>query len=209
MKLLNLIYPKAKCSNCNNNLYQERAYLCELCEKDLESYQRDVEIVGEVVKGYILYKYDGIVKELIIRFKYKQHRYLGKYFASIMFERLQKMPEIFDVILPVPSHWQRKYERGFNQTEVIAKELSQLSGFPYDFEILKRVKANMPLKKLNKEERAAILNDIFTASNEKKYRVALLIDDIYTTGTTIQYCSMALYEAGFDQIIFIAFCGNY
>ncbi|MCD6435213.1 MAG: ComF family protein [Clostridiales bacterium] len=208
MNISKLIFPIVRCSYCGKKTYDGN-YLCEDCQRDLENLKRDNLIEGTLIKGHIIYEYNGIVKNLVIMYKYNQQRYLGKYFAKLMYDFIKKISIDFDVIIPVPSHWKRKLERGFNQTEIIAKELSKLMGIRYDNKILKRMGSSRALKNLNKEERESELENLFVASNKDFYKTTLLIDDIYTTGTTINYCGKALYEIGFDQVIFLSFSGNY
>ncbi len=208
MDIFKLISPAVRCSYCGKGTYDDSC-LCESCQEDLEKLKRIALIEGTIVRGHILYEYNGIVKDLIIKYKYNQHRYLGKYFAMLMYDFIKDIPVDFDVIIPVPSHWKRKFERGFNQTEIIAKELSNLTGITYNNKILKRTDNSKALKNLNREEREKELENSFMAICKKPYKTALLIDDIYTTGTTINHCGIALYEIGFDQIVFLSISGNY
>ncbi|MEA3424144.1 MAG: ComF family protein [Bacillota bacterium] len=208
MDIFKLISPVVRCSYCGKGTYNDK-FLCEKCQSDLEKLERNVSIEGTLVKGHIIYEYNGIVKDLIIRYKYKQQRYLGKYFAELMYDFVDDIPVDFDVIIPVPSHWKRKFERGFNQTEIIAKQLGNLSGITYDNKILKRIDNSKALKRLNRTEREEELENSFIADRNKQYKTALLVDDIYTTGTTINYCGKELYEIGFDQVVFLSLSGNY
>ena len=98
-------------------------------------------------------------------------------------------------------------KRGYNQAELIANELSQMTHIPVDSDILKRVVNTTPQKELNDKERAKNLKNAFQVNEYiVQYKKIVLVDDIYTTGATLDACAKALKEAGAEKIYFVAAC---
>ncbi len=107
-----------------------------------------------------------------------------------------------DAIVPVPLHPKRKKERGFNQAQIIAKELARIKGIELRDKLLVKTKNVRPQTSLRIEERAENVSGAFgVAKGERiKEKVLLLVDDVYTTGSTIRECSSVLREAGVKEV---------
>ena len=107
--------------------------------------------------------------------------------------------------MPVPVHAARKRERGYNQAEALAGEIGRRMGIPVDFRLIKRVKKTLPQKLLDDRERQNNLKRAFKiARNDVKLKRVVIIDDIYTTGSTIDACALELKRAGVEKVYFIA-----
>lgn len=152
---------------------------------------------------YCNYSYEGIIRSKILDYKFKHKKYLSKTFAEGMIYRFKKIKPNFDLIVPVPVHRTRKMERGYNQSELIAKILAKEVGIECNAKVLKKIKRNLKQSKLNKEQRISNVKNIFEIrrSNEIKGKTVLLIDDIYTTGATANECSRVLKKAGATKVI--------
>ena len=110
------------------------------------------------------------------------------------------------MIVPVPVHVSRLKARGFNQAAVLAKQLSAELGIPWE-ELLVRVKKTDPQKGLGSSDRLKNLRGAFEAEETAgKWKRVLLVDDIYTTGSTAEICSRALLGAGVKQVFVFAVC---
>jgi ComF family protein len=110
-------------------------------------------------------------------------------------------------IIPVPIHRSRLRQRGYNQAELVAKELSRLTGIPMYGKLVKRTKKTVPQKMLNPNERQNNLKKAFNIdSNVVKLNKTILIDDIYTTGSTIDAVAMELKRHGVKSVFFITLC---
>jgi len=107
------------------------------------------------------------------------------------------------ILIPVPLSKKRLKERGFNQTEEIGKELSKLLKIPLISDCLIKVKETLPQVELSDEEREENIKDAFSCQNQNKIqgRKILLIDDVYTTGSTMEECGRVLKDAGVREII--------
>jgi competence protein ComFC len=150
-------------------------------------------------------KYKGELKDIILLYKYRHFQVLGKDLAHLVYRALGKEEEIWwkvDVIIPVPLHPKRKKERGFNQAQIIAKELARIKGIELGDKLLLKVKNVPPQTSLRVEERAKNVSGAFLVTQKEKIKkkVVLLVDDVYTTGSTIRECSFALRKAGVKEV---------
>lgn len=108
-------------------------------------------------------------------------------------------------MIPVPVSRKKMQKRGYNQAALIARQLAEKTGIPTDLHSLARIRDTIPQKELNHQERRKNLNNAFKMDqNAVKYKKVLLVDDIYTTGSTIDACAVALKEAGVQQVYFIS-----
>ena len=181
---------------CGKPLQKETAEYCADCRK------RD----SDVVQGRSLWLHQDPVPGAVYRFKYHNRRCYGKLFAGEM--ALYYGPWIaskdIGVIIPVPLHPSRKRKRGFNQAEILAAVLSEQTGIPVRRDVLFRIKKTKPQKTLDPGERRDNLKGAFAVSGRwKPCRNVLLIDDIYTTGSTIERCAGMLKKAGAENVWFL------
>lgn len=140
--------------------------------------------------------YSGVLRELIHLFKYHGVTPLAKLFGSYLTLALPAGAS-FDVIVPVPMHWWRKWRRGFNQAELLAREVSKRSGFPMAW-ALRRTRHRAPQAGLSNRERRTNVRGVFAVSDPSVVagRRVLLVDDVVTTGSTAAACARVLKEAG-------------
>ena len=109
-----------------------------------------------------------------------------------------------DLIVPIPLHIRRKRKRGFNQSLLLAKEIGKLTGIPVDGKILKRIRYTDPQKILDHRLRKQNLHNAFQVSKDIRcVRTVILIDDIYTTGNTIDEAARKLKLAGVEKVYFL------
>jgi ComF family protein len=115
-----------------------------------------------------------------------------------------------DALVPVPLHKKRKMSRGYNQSQLLAKAVSRYSGIPVASGLISRVKNTVPMKRLSPIQRQNNLKKAFhMRENEVKLRTVIVIDDIYTTGSTIDAVSQCLLEHGVRKVYFLALsCGE-
>jgi ComF family protein len=112
-----------------------------------------------------------------------------------------------DALIPIPIHPSRQKERGYNQAQELSLELSRLFGIPTYSDIVKRVKKTIPQKELNPQERQNNLKKAFNISSDVvKLNKTILIDDIYTTGSTIDAVAAVLKSHGVKEIFFVTLC---
>ena len=218
--VLDFIYPEnISCILCDKPIKKVNTYsLCKDCFKELNFIQDGCIKCGKPIIYHSLEKldlcgcsycfnksfyfdkaiscieYSDISKSMILGFKYKNKTYMAKYISNIMKEKLDLENIKFDYITFVPLHKKRMRKRGFNQSEKIAKELSKIINIPILDCIYRKSNTNR-LYNLNRQERKIELKNAFLVKENINYangKNILLIDDIFTTGSTVNEISKLL-----------------
>ncbi len=230
---LEFLYPEnISCILCNNPISKNTTYSmckdcfnninfildgCIKCGKPIINYSLEEQSIEGcsycLNKGFYFDKviscveYTEISKKIVFGFKYNNKTYLSKYIAIIMKEKLELENIKFDYILFVPLHKKRLRKRGFNQAEKIAKSLSGMIDVPVIDNISRKYNTKR-LYKLGKEERINELKNAFIINNNiinLKNKNVLLIDDIFTTGSTVNEISKVLKINGVNKIFVSTF----
>ncbi|MDP8262292.1 MAG: ComF family protein [Candidatus Ancaeobacter aquaticus] len=149
--------------------------------------------------------YEGDLKKCIHALKFEKKEYISKWFSDALVSFIESYSiniRNYDCIVPVPMHPLRKKERGFNQAELIARSLSKKLQIPYARGVLKRVKIGEVQSGLNKKKRQQNVEDAFvvTSPDVIKNNTVLLVDDIYTTGATVQSAARLLRVNGARKV---------
>ncbi len=155
--------------------------------------------------GRALFSYQS-VSSSIARFKYHGRREYAAFYAACMADALENFISSCraDAFVPVPLHRSRKRRRGYNQAEVLARELSALTGIPVCDDLIGRVKKTVPMKELSAADRQNNLKKAFKIlRNDVKLKTIIIIDDIYTTGSTIDAMCRELKRAGVEKTYFM------
>ncbi len=152
-----------------------------------------------------LFDYQDIIREKILQYKFQEKTYIYHSFAKIIAndEKICRFLKSYDIIIPVPISKKRKKQRGYNQSEIIAKYLAkQLPLVEYQKDVLYKIKDTSPQSLLDKEKREMNIQGAYYIKNEKKVqnKKIVLLDDIYTTGATVNECSKQLKRAGAKEI---------
>lgn len=206
------------CKRCGKALSRMETEYCMDCAVHSRSFDGGISLFRygkrnlKPVKG----KKPGYEKhsmgESILRFKYHNCREYADYYIeellNVYGRRLGRIHP--DVIIPVPVHPARRRMRGYNQAEILARKLGEALGVEVCTDLLIRVKKTRPQKELNDAERLRNLSEAFVISHRmpEKYRMVLLIDDIYTTGSTMEICSRRLKEAGAIRVFCVSICSG-
>lgn len=181
----------------------KKSCLCPECRKRLEPHTPSgfMLVRGMDDPLMILYKYKGLYREIFLKFKfggeYAYGHLLGMAAAKQLGER-----ELFggyDILVPVPLSKQRLNERGYNQTEIMAEYIAEAAGLPIS-NALKRLRHSAPQSVMLRAERADNVAGAFSASADVVGKRVLLIDDVFTTGSTARECAAALRKAGAEQV---------
>jgi len=211
--LLDLLFPP-RCAGCGRS----GSWLCSACISEIEfiepplcsrcglpsvenpclSCQIDpLAIQGIRGVGYLR----GPLKRAVYQFKYRQKRKLALPLADLMHHYLLENPLPAELIVPVPLHMDRLRERGYNQAALLARELSARSGLPLEEGSLVRIRETAPQVVLKADERRKNVRGAFRGQGEKlRGRQVLLIDDVSTTGATLEACAEALREKGVRSV---------
>ena len=187
------------CLQCGKKLAGE-GELCRDCQSRSHRY----------VRGRALYEYDSAALG-IYRFKYGRRREYAEYFGEQMAEYLGGFVRETgaEALIPIPLHRRRMAARGYNQSELLTEAVGRRLELPVYSRLLVRTKNTKPLKYQNYEERQNNLKKAFNiAENDVKLNTIILIDDIYTTGSTIDEAADALRAAGAERVYFLTLaCG--
>jgi len=202
--MLFFIFPR-KCEMCETI---SESYICDKCKSKLEKTELYLNRIDDYSKDNTKYfdehayifEYNSIIREKIIEYKFKNKPYLGKMFSEF-FVKNEKMCgffEKYDIIIPVPMTNKKIKERGYNQTEIIAKIISQnITNITMQKNVLIKYKNNKVQSQLNKEQRQQNVQNVYELNNEEiiKNKNILILDDIYTTGATCNECVKTLRNA--------------
>ena len=195
-KINNLSIEQPYCMKCGKPvLFMEQEY-CYDCSKSIHYFE----------SGRALWLHKPPVNHSIYHFKYHNQRQFGKLYARAMAEKYggtirQWNP---DIIIPVPLHKIKRKQRGFNQAQVIAEELGKIMGVSVNSFAVKRVRYTKPQKKMDHKLRKSNLKNAFEiAVSLQKIKCVLLVDDIYTTGNTLDEVAKILKQAGVQKVYFL------
>ncbi len=146
-------------------------------------------------------RHDGLARDLVVRFKYQGEHFLRRPLARWLAESLQTDDRLLDpptdALVPVPLHRRRERERGFNQADALCRRLGRETGLPV-WQALRRVRSTPKQARLSREERLNNLRGAFQPVPRQPVTDAhlLLVDDVFTTGSTVHECARVLREAG-------------
>ena len=200
---INLIYPNV-CGICDKICKSDLCKKCEIELNNVAKFKIDRYTDKNFEKHIYLFKYEGIIKERLIKFKFNEKPYIYKCFVKFLIknEKICKILKSYDIIIPVPIHYNRKVSRGYNQSALIAKEIANNLEIKYNDKVLYKKVNNKPQSTKNKEDRIANVIGVYFIKKEDKIlnKKVLLLDDIYTTGSTVNECSKILKLAGAKKV---------
>lgn len=183
------------CLKCGKGIEDEQEEYCQDCTKLPKSFNR----------GYPVFEYTEGIKKALYDFKYKNQRDYAGFFADCIYRYYGEQLKALNVdgLVPVPVHAHKKRSRGYNQAELLAKELSARLQVPVYPKYLVRQINTDPQKDLNDISRMKNLKNAFKIGrNEIKLKKILLVDDIYTSGATIESCTKVLLAADTKEIYY-------
>jgi ComF family protein len=222
--ILDLVFPK-HCAGCN----KEGSYICSDCQgqimqKELICPRCKTKTFGGATHSLCQHPlgldglwsfgaFEGVLRRSIQKLKYKwiteqadllidQVIYYLAITSPLFLEQIKEDRGAGWAVVPVPLHWQRQNWRGFNQSALIAKKLAEALGLPY-IELLKRTKNTSSQTTYDAVERKLNMKNAFSLSTDisvSSYPHILLIDDVWTTGSTMQECCTVLKRAGVQTV---------
>lgn len=192
--------PDRKCEICGQPLpalseNEEEQLVCRACQERTYAFER--------ARSYGIY--DGALVRSILLLKWEQLEPLGAWFAERLAELVRREGAILaaDVVVPVPLHRDRERERGYNQARLISKPLARKLSLPHKAVLLMRTRPRPDKQILSLEERWESVRGAFATrpgSQVDNHRV-LLVDDVMTTGATLNECARALLESGAKSVL--------
>lgn len=199
------------CKECEKKITYIQEPACKKCGKPIR--YEETEYCGDCTgkdfyyeQGKGIWLHTGNVRWSIYQFKYHNRRIYGQFYAQELFRLYGDLIKKWkiDVIIPIPLHRKRRRKRGYNQAEIVAKHLGKLTGIFVDTKSVVRVHNTKPQKELSHKERSKNLRNAFRVTKHwKGKKNVLLIDDIYTTGNTIDSVAKVLKENGTHKVWFL------
>lgn len=224
---LKLIYPDAcplceelmaepgrACKECIAKLCFVGEVSCARCGKPIEDEEQEYcndcgSLTRSFIRGYPAMEYTDEIRSCLMRFKYGSKKGYAGFLASMIIKSqgTKLLALGADALVPVPVHRTRLKERGYNQAKLLADELSGYLGIPVRDDILLRQHKTLPQKELNNIEREKNLKKAFISRvNKVEYKRVILVDDIYTTGATIEGCTRVLHSIGIPEVFYTSVC---
>ena len=205
--LVNLFFPKV-CAGCKSFLLQNENVICTSCRHEipLTNHHKNTnnealnkfygKVPVENALAFLYFHKKGIVQEMIHKLKYKGHQEIGSAIGYWYAEELKNCTEISDVdfLIPVPLHEKRLKERGYNQVTTFGESLSESLSIKYDDSILVRNVYSKTQTTKSILGRSTVVDSIFGVKSDENYnnKHFLLIDDVITTGSTLEACGREL-----------------
>jgi ComF family protein len=205
--LLNLFFPPV-CSGCNSFLITNEKVICTRCRHHIPLTNHHLTLNNEIFKkfygrvpleyasAFLYFHKKGIVQELIHKLKYKGHEDIGAVLGNWYAADLKDMTilKTADIMIPVPLHKRKFRERGYNQVTTFGLALSKELGISYNDSLLFRTTYSKTQSKKNRLDRSEGIDTFFDIQfNDKDHdKHYLLVDDVITTGATLEACSRAL-----------------
>ena len=199
----NACYPKirfvggATCYKCGAMLIRKEDEFCSECRTKNRNFVQGIALMDYTCEA---------AAHLLWKLKYENGREFATFLTEEMIARYGAQIQNWqaEVILPVPVHKSKKRERGYNQAEDLAKKLGRKLGIPVDTKVLVRVKKTVAQKKLGLQERLDNLQGAFSATDRAAaYRRVILLDDIFTTGSTAYVCVSQLLTKGVQEVYLV------
>lgn len=207
--LANLFYP-LRCVGCGADVYTKASPICITCFNDMPRTGFSGINVNPIEKIFfgrlplifahseLYFSKSGIVQQLIHELKYKGNQEIGEYMGTLIGQSLElgKGPMCCDYLVPLPLHQSKQFRRGYNQAEVICKGISVRTGIPILSKAVVRCRSTETQTKKKRTERWQNVDGSFSILEGCKMegKKILLIDDVLTTGATLEACGRALLQ---------------
>ena len=227
-KFLDALYPSHyKCLVCSKEIVSDGVDICDECLESCEVVDsvhgcikcgatlvaNDVvcgackDIVPVFDKNYSVFVFKDSIKLLLLSLKYNGKKYIASTFSEILYDKYLELNLNCDVVIPVPLHCNRLLERGYNQSELLCSSFIS-NGISVCTNVLERVKDTPHQTELSKSDRYSNILGAFKVTNKSvvKGKSVLLVDDVYTTGSTVNECSKVLLKAGARSVTVLTLC---
>lgn len=190
------------CVQCGKPVPDESREYCYDCSARKRSFEG----------GVSTFVYEDAIRESMMKFKYHGREEYGSWYAQELWRANEEKLRAFapELIVPVPVHPRRYRQRGYNQAAVLAEELGKRMRVPVNTGYLRRTRHTKAQKQLNDQERMRNLMQAFEVVPREQKRTTpkrvVLVDDIYTTGSTLEACTRVLKKAGVQQVMVATVC---
>ena len=201
--LIDVLFPPL-CYICYSLLPPHQKIICQDCWEKIPLFKGNLDnsLKDRLFDNlFILFEFEETIRLLIHLLKYKHHLTLAQYFAR---ETTKCFPffhnRLYTAIVPVPLYKTRKRERGYNQSEELSKALGQLYHIPVNTELLLRMRYTASQTRMSRVEREKNVKNAFYCPHKIQETRILLVDDVITTGSTMEACIKVLKKAGNTEV---------
>lgn len=220
---LDMLYPR-RCPVCHDIAVPGGSRICNVCREKLkpitgprcfrrskplkreeQEYCKDCRKTRLFDQGIGIFPYGSVLQESLFKLKYGKRQEYGSFYGQIAAVYSREIIRNWgvEIIIPIPLHRKRMEKRGYNQAELIAEALGKTLCIPVDSRLMKRKVNTRPQKELDYRERKQNMKNAFFLKGENRYRRILLVDDIYTTGSTIEAAAELLKRNGAENVFFL------
>lgn len=222
VKLIKYVFPNNNsCIFCGNEIFARENAICDSCEKDLPYVDKICKICGQEIKdmgslclnckkspkkyydrAFAPFRYEGKVVVSIHNLKYHNQKWLGDYLSKIMFDYISQFDDVkFDLVIPIPLNEKRYKQRGYNQSRLLCNEFSR-RGYIVDETSVIRTKNTQSQTNFTSTERQENMKNAFQVVSKEnlKGKNILVVDDVYTTGATMNEMCETLHKAKVGHI---------
>ena len=222
-KIIDESRPYRLCNECMDGVNWATGRLCAKCGKPMSEFDTGQICYGcreqnhLYRQGYTCARYGNCERAIVFSMKYGGRTDIAKTLGEIMADRLNltyygtspglSPAEEYDAITAVPMYEPKRLKRGFNQAELIARELSSITGIPYEPAVM-RMRDTPAMKGLSRDERDRNVSGAFQAEGDVCGKTYLVVDDLYTTGATADAVTKALLDAGAEAVDYISFASG-
>jgi ComF family protein len=209
---VSLIYPNTCCC-CDSALTSQEQYICLHCDVHLPKLFNQTSVMHKFIgklsfdQSFALYQYEkrNRIQYLIDEIKYKNNQALALYMGKRMGTQLLDQHFMdYDGIMPVPLHSSKLKQRGYNQSELLAKGIAEVSGLPLLVDLLKKSTASQSQTQKSRFARWTNVQTVFEAHEKVKDMKIILVDDVLTTGATLIACAESLIQKNTAKVSFLA-----
>lgn len=188
-----------RCKKCGRPIPSKEEEFCRDCQKRNHLYE----------EGMAVYVYEGEVRKAVHRMKFQNRRVYGDIFGGVMAEQARDKIIAWGVegIVPVPMYRKKQKKRGYNQAELLAHKVAEELNLKLYDDLVVRVRDTRPQKELSGKDRENNLKKAFIIpQNDVELKKILVVDDVYTTGSTINAVADVLRRCGAEKIYFLSLC---
>lgn len=206
--LQNLVFPPV-CIVCDNKISSEKVPICSSCLSGLAPLSKTIRSKKDVPESLddlkIAFLFNEHYRAIVHYLKYKEHQSIGHLIGRKMAGILTLPDLVNSVVVPIPLHPIKYRTRGYNQAWLISKGLADQAGLEINRHIIKRVKNTQSQTTLTKKERRKNMKDAFQVTDDRHdIKKVILVDDVFTTGSTMDSAARILKKSGVKTVIGVA-----
>ena len=207
---LDIVFPNC-CPGCEQPFVTGEKHLCTNCELDLPMFDFNEDIkdrfIGRIevkeARSLLKFYHGGLVQKIMHNIKYRGDRELGEFMGRMLARHFQRDAAFndIDVIIPIPLHHSKQKSRGYNQSDTLARGIAEVLGAIVDTQSVIRTKKSSTQTRKSRAERWNNVSGIFQVKDDSlNDKNILLIDDVITTGATLEACGEAILSSGARSI---------